>query len=228
MASRVDIAALEGRRLLRPAASLIGLAALGILGSWPAPACKEDLPAPTLIPSGVGTFWVYADSTITDGAVSVSIDTVAVTGMRSDAGRSWWALSGRSPAMSELMPEYMVHGDTVFIHRPTRTGSLAVGPILIPAREEPATFWAQIAGDLEESRRAARVRKPISVPAGDFSSYILFSTESVLQKKAFCVVPGVGIIDAHIQYETLSEPKTRVLHSVLLSYSLPSGGSRNR
>ncbi len=146
----------------------------------------------------VGNYWIYSDSTHSEK------DTVKIISTDTAHGLLWWKMNMRSFATTDLMTEFAIRNDTIFVKQPNMLGGYIVSLILIPPRDTSFTYFHLSGSDLLESRKVQKVNQSITVLAGTFPQYITYVKDFGSNKDSLVLVPGIGIV--YHSYTWLSNP----------------------
>jgi hypothetical protein len=146
----------------------------------------------------VGNYWIYSDSTLAEK------DTVKIVGTDTANGFLWWKTNIQSFATTDLMTEFAIRNDTIFVKQPNMLGGYIVSLILIPPRDTSITYSHLSGSDLMVSRTVQKVNRPITVLAGTFPHYIAYVKDIGSNKDSLVLVPGIGIV--YHSYKWQSSP----------------------
>jgi hypothetical protein len=146
----------------------------------------------------VGNYWIYSDSTLAEK------DTVKIIGTDTANGLLWWKMNNSSFATTDLMTEFAVRKDTIFVKQPNMLGGYIVSLILIPPRDSSITYFHLSGSDLLVSRKVQKVNQPITVLAGTFPQYFTYVKDIGSNTDSLVLVPGIGIV--YHSYKWQSSP----------------------
>lgn len=183
------------KRLILLSASVLLVLATG---------CADDLPSGPpmsqstgLIPASVGAKWVYVDSLFEGANVTVTYDTVKVTGSRNDGNLVWWRIEGESQALGVLFKEYSLSNDTVYnIQMGMRMANdTIVAPVFLSPRSAEFTYSMLVGGDAMMAVTVTPPNpQPLTVPAGTYTGWSAYRFGTGLESGAWILKPGVGVI----------------------------------
>ncbi len=146
-----------------------------------------DILINVLIPTNVGNYWVYTDST------QLNLDTVSIVAKLCSLGFDWRKLRNQSFAMRQFGDEFATRNDTIFSINFTFRGYTEIYPAFFFPKDSSITYY-YISGCFIIKRTATLYKNKITVPAGTFQEYVCFVDDWGSRKDSLLIVPGIGVV----------------------------------
>ncbi len=169
----------------------------------------------------MGNTWIYQDTTSGLGT-SFSSDTVIITDSRSENDTTWWETSAPfNISISAL--KFATIDNTILSIQQTdisnSTGHIFSKEYVRAVPGTSITYTSLFSGDITRDKTVKKLSKPVTTPAGTFSSCYEYTYRIGIISYKEIVCPGIGLIKltADADEDIMDGPKYR---RTLIKYTL--------